>query len=97
MTQQPGPGSHEALRRPSPPVSRPPRLRPTTGPGVAHDPPGGPGPVLRTLGGALLAVAAVSLGIVVLLALRSGGGDDALRAEGGGAARAEPTPAVAPA
>lgn len=87
-------------RLPSRPVSRPPRLRPTTRPGPRR-PVGGPGALLRTLSGALLAVAAVALGVVVLLALRgSGGGDEALLATGAGALRehagSEPAPAPVP-
>lgn len=70
--------------RPDPPsagTSRPPRLRPTTGP-RAQPPPAAPrsshtpGSLLRAAGGASLAVAAVALGIGLLLVATSDDPDD---------------------
>lgn len=98
MTSDAGPGSPGGPRRlPSRPVSRPPRLRPTTQPATSR-PAGGPGAVLRSLSGALLAVAAVALGVVVLLALQDPGDGDTLLATGEGSAGAtESPPSVDPA
>jgi hypothetical protein len=91
MTPDAGPGTPGPRRLPSRPVSRPPRLRPTTRP-TSRRPAGGPGAVLRSLSGALLAVAAVSLGVVVLLALQDPGDGDTLLATGQGSAQATASP-----
>ena len=94
MSERPLPAEASGGPRvPSRPVSRPPRLRPTTGPGAtagAAAPAavgGRPGRLLRTASGALLAVVAVALGIVLLQAVRGGSaGDDVLLATGEGRA-----------
>jgi hypothetical protein len=70
--------------RPEPPragASRPPRIRPTTGPRAHRPPPPSrsshtPGSILRAAGGASLAVAAVALGIGLLLVATSEDPDD---------------------